>query len=83
MPWKWHSSLPPTHCWLDPGHMVQLTAREGGKCSLVMTLRRRENGFVDYLASYHMDLVGFITVNIICLLNLISVIKLIIIGKVW
>lgn len=30
-----------------------------------------------------MDLVGFITVNIICLLNLISVIKLIIIGKVW
>ena len=28
-----------------------------------------------------MDLAGFITVNIICLLNLISVIKLIIIGK--
>lgn len=54
--------------------------REGWKCSLVF--RRRENKFVDCLASYHMDLAGFITVNIICLLNLISVTKLIIIGKV-
>lgn len=53
--------------------------REGWKCSLVF--RRRENKYVDYLASYHTDLAGFITVNIICLLNLISVIKLIIIGK--